>query len=394
MNRTITLGCSICLLSFASCDRREVATAILTVGFSNQKVEAVENAWHTGVAPGQDVQERGVVATASPLDKAWNELQQLRERTAVGTPVTPETIDELIQRLDKLIATNEQRSGSGMELQSSHDAKLAALGIGADSHPSLYANRRDSFYRELFQAEYDSQAAANASVQRFVSSYLTKSEIGTKMPVALARHSTAHPDCGMNVQLYSTAVERLANEGEVPTAIEVASQGLRLCASHTDVTQLKQQLDRLRSANPGVLGNAMKFTSPTLRGRRFDLASMRGKPVLVVFWATWCPGCVQETPYIKDFYDRYHDDGLEVVGVSLDVDREKLAEFVGEKQLPWPQMFSNHPGNEVWNNPIAKHYGVDSIPQAFLLDETGTIVGAHLRKRKAIDAAIVNLLTQ
>ena len=58
---------------------------------------------------------------------------------------------------------------------------------------------------------------------------------------------------------------------------------------------------------------------------------MRGKPVLVVFWATWCPACVKETPYIKDYYERFHDEGLEIVGVSLDTDRHKLAEFVNAR---------------------------------------------------------------
>ncbi len=57
-------------------------------------------------------------------------------------------------------------------------------------------------------------------------------------------------------------------------------------------------------------------------------------------------------------------------------------------------MFSNHPGNEAWNNPIAKHYGVDSIPNAFLLDENGTIVASHLQKRSAIESAILKQLSR
>jgi peroxiredoxin len=246
----------------------------------------------------------------------------------------------------------------------------------------------------LFQSEYNSQTAAMASVQQFVTEHLAQATVSARMPVALARHVTAHPKCEMNVELYVTTVERLANENRFAAAIKVGREGLKLCASHRDVSRLDEQLKRLQAANPGVPGSVMEFTSPTLAVRRFNLTSMRGKPVLVVFWATWCPGCVKEMPNIKDFYKRYHDDGLEVVGVSLDVDRQKLAEFASENQLAWPQMFSNHPGNEAWDNPIAKHYGVDSIPRAFLLSEDGTIVAAHLRRRHEIENAILKQLSR
>ncbi|MCB9874215.1 MAG: TlpA family protein disulfide reductase [Planctomycetaceae bacterium] len=405
MKRALVIWFSCCLLTAASCDRREVATAILTAGFSRPDARFVdeaavdntelENVWYTGLAPQQEVQEFDQTPAMDPLDAVWHDLYELRERAAANSEtLSKEAIDELLQRMEHLIAKYEKNSNSDAQLHAARDAKLTALSIGASYHPSVYSDRRDSFYRELYKAEFDSQTAASASVQRFVSEYLTQTKTNSKIGVALGQHVISHPDCEMNVQLYLTTIERLENEKQIGAAIGLATQGLTLCSSRSDVSRLEEEIHRIQAANPGLPGTTMQFTSPTLRGRRFDLTSMRGKPVLVVFWATWCPACVKETPYIKDYYERFHDEGLEIVGVSLDTDRHKLAEFVNENQLPWPQMFSSFPGNESWENAIAKHYGVRSIPQTFLLDKSGTIVAAHLQNQRQIEAAILSQLSR
>ena len=395
MKRVLIIGFSVCLLHCVSCDRREVATAILTAGFSKAQNAAVDDAWHAGVLPDEDVENVSGAVAIGPLDEVWVELQQLREQIAAdASPLPPETFDDLIRRLDTLIEDYEHRPESETHLHSARDAKLTALSIGSSVRPATYSKLRDEFYREVFQAEYDSQTVANVSVQQFVNQHLAPTKTNPRTAAALVRHVTAHPDCEMNVQLYMTTVERFANEDHLSAAMDIGSQGLKLCASQNDVSRLAEQVKHLQVANPGLPGSVMQFTSPTIRGQRFDLSSLRGKPVLVVFWATWCPGCVKESPAIKEFYQRFHGEGLEVVGVSLDVDRAELAAFVNEQQLPWPQMFSNHPGNEAWNNPIAKHYGVDSIPNAFLLDENGTIVASHLQKRSAIESAILKQLSR
>jgi thiol-disulfide isomerase/thioredoxin len=91
------------------------------------------------------------------------------------------------------------------------------------------------------------------------------------------------------------------------------------------------------------------------------------------FWATWCPPCRAEIPGLVAAYNKYHPQGFEVLGVSLDKkgDDEKLAAFTKDQKMPWPQVFDG----KYWTAQVAVQYDVRSIPAAFLVDgDTGVIV--------------------
>jgi thiol-disulfide isomerase/thioredoxin len=126
-------------------------------------------------------------------------------------------------------------------------------------------------------------------------------------------------------------------------------------------------------------GDPVEFTGPTLEGKPFELADYRGKVVFVDFWATWCGPCLMELPHVKETYDRYHADGFEVVGVSLDDDREVLARFVQERGLPWPQIFFDDPAERSWKSPLARRFGVRAIPFTILVDREGKLLATGLR---------------
>ncbi len=124
-----------------------------------------------------------------------------------------------------------------------------------------------------------------------------------------------------------------------------------------------------------LTGKPMDIKGPLLDGTAFDLKSLAGKVVLVDFWATWCGPCVAEIPNVVEQYEKYHAKGFEVIGISLDDDREKVDAFVAEHKIPWPIIFAG----KGWEDPVAQFYGISGIPQMILIGRDGNVITLNAR---------------
>ena len=107
----------------------------------------------------------------------------------------------------------------------------------------------------------------------------------------------------------------------------------------------------------------------------------KGKVTIVDFWASWCRPCRMENPNVVRLYNEYHSKGLEIIGVSLDKTAPAWEKAIADDQLTWTHV--SH--LQYWNEPIAKQFGITSIPQTLILDENGVIIAKNLRGKELAD---------
>jgi thiol-disulfide isomerase/thioredoxin len=161
--------------------------------------------------------------------------------------------------------------------------------------------------------------------------------------------------------------------------------------------KIKEQFDQLSGkptsttaatdAKPTVGNVAPDFSATTPDGKKVSLKESLGKVTLIDFWASWCGPCRQENPNVLAAYNKYHDKGFNIIGISLDDNGDKWKEAIAKDKLSWTQV-SNL---KKWADPIALMYKIEQIPSSFLLDSSGKIVATDLRGEE-LNAKIESLL--
>jgi len=160
-------------------------------------------------------------------------------------------------------------------------------------------------------------------------------------------------------------------------------------AKDENAEAIGQMLEPLKSLFQGPqVGDVLQIKFTALDGRTVDLAALQGKVVLVDFWATWCGPCRQELPHVLSAYEKWHENGFEVIGISLDEDKEALLNFLEAKKMPWPQQFDG----KGWKNDLARQYSINGIPATFLVGKDGKVASCNLRGEKLAEK-VAELLT-
>lgn len=140
-----------------------------------------------------------------------------------------------------------------------------------------------------------------------------------------------------------------------------------------------QQEEEKRLANLlPIGGEAPDFSQQTPEGGTLSLSELRGKYVLIDFWASWCKPCRFENPAVKRVYDKYKNKGFEILGVSLDRNHDAWVGAIQADGINWKHVSDLG----FWNNAVAQQYGVSSIPFTVLVDKEGKIVAKGLRAQQ------------
>ena len=154
----------------------------------------------------------------------------------------------------------------------------------------------------------------------------------------------------------------------------------------TKAKNIKKNLDAVSGTSSN--SKAQEFSAPSPEGKIITLKESLGKVTIIDFWASWCGPCRMENPNVVALYKEFHDQGLNIIGVSLDKDAGKWKDAIAKDGLTWA-----HVSNlKFWDEPIAKLYGVESIPATFILDAEGNIVAQNLRGDE-LKAKVKELLT-
>ena len=128
-----------------------------------------------------------------------------------------------------------------------------------------------------------------------------------------------------------------------------------------------------------MVGKPYEIAGVTSDGSEFDWKQYKGKVVLIDFWATWCIPCIQELPNVIAQYEKYRDQGFEVIGVNLDEDPARLERFMDQSSIPWKTIVTINEKTRGFEAPIAAKNGIDKIPFTVLVDRKGTVTAINLR---------------
>lgn len=147
---------------------------------------------------------------------------------------------------------------------------------------------------------------------------------------------------------------------------------------------LSEKINRISNATIGTV--APNFSAPTPTGEKLALNDVLGKVTIVDFWAAWCRPCRAENPNVVNVYNKYHEKGLNILGVSLDRKADDWKKAIEDDGLVW-----NHVSNVKYFDEIAQLYNVNAIPATFILDEEGVIIAKNLRG-PALEEKIAEML--
>lgn len=229
-----------------------------------------------------------------------------------------------------------------------------------------YKRKLDSANNYLRQFP-DQQAAVNQSFQPVYSEFMSYRQQfiqnNANSPALIATLTSIDPE--KEFEIYENVILQLNSAfGGSPVVEQVKNSYL----------QVKAKKDEMNFLAPGK--TVPDFTQNKADGTPLSLSSLRGKVVLIDFWASWCRPCRAENPNVVKLYEKYQKDGFTVMSVSLDKDKAPWLGAIEKDQLTWPNHVSDLKG---WSNEVSQMYKVKSIPFTVLIDQEGRVINTNLR---------------
>lgn len=241
----------------------------------------------------------------------------------------------------------------------------------------------DQYVEKLVKTDPKSQAANFGRAQQFIAD----TNIGSNVPaenlaVKVMEFAKANKD-NPNARLFLERAAKQLEPVRPAEAVAVLKTALELYPTDISTPMWGASIRRLQ-----LPGTPMVLVGPKLDGTEFKMESLKGKVVLVYFWAIYSRQSINEFTGLKLAYDKLHARDFEIVAISIDRSRDAVERFVREKQVPGIQLFSPEYRDTGWDNPNAKKYGVIQVPSAFLIGKDGKVVRTKFTGENGIQTAI------
>lgn len=256
---------------------------------------------------------------------------------------------------DSLIAANISGSPS-QSLYALYKKELEPVNAQIDTLEKKYEEAYKSRNKGLMKQLDSTYNLLDSTRKATITAYVKSNPTSVISAWAITRNFLYSPDANQLTNLYSsldTSVQKTSYGKRIKKSLEIAEQ--------------------LANGKP-----APDFTQNDAKGRPLSLSSLRGKYVLIDFWASWCGPCRAENPNVVKAYNEYKNKDFTILGVSLDDDKTAWLKAIKHDHLIWRQV-SDLKG---WKNAVAQQYGIRAIPANILIDPKGIIIAHNLRGDK------------
>lgn len=352
--------------------------------------------------------QRRANVTAEENNKDVKEEETEKPKTdANGIPEKPEAILGFIRKQARRLQFDPTIDEKGFKKRlmlmlkaadkilgqkTDEDLRLEAIQVKVAVLKTLKSNGDKSAERVLAKFLVTLKSDNNKGVQELAATQLHLLRAGNdvtkdnKTREALVKDTIAFVKAGKlddRLEVIGRVARMFESAGHRETAARLMTEMASMMRASNDESLIEQAPIIEGMARQMVLvGNSMKLKGKTLKGKTLDIKDLKGKVILVDFWATWCAPCRAAIPGLKRLYKEYNDKGFEIIGISADSSRERLEAFVKDIGMPWPTLYEDGADGQ---HPVAMYYGVMKFPTTILIDRNGKVVemdvhGARLER--------------